>query len=185
MRFVEGCDFEELSKHLDKMRWYRSWEDRKHLKEKFDAGSFSLIVWREGSEVVGHAIWHETSTEEHRKGDSRDNEDRETLQRLAGEDRNLVGLHEVGLRTEHRGKGYGKRFFEFFEEFISDRGYGGIVYYAFDPAAVAICRQRGYKEEYGLEEAGPEGEMQTCYTFYLELEKSEPLKRHASDASKN
>jgi GNAT superfamily N-acetyltransferase len=186
MRFVEGCDFEELSAHLDKMRWYRSDEDRKQLKEKLDAGFFNLIAWRESNEVVGHAIWHETSTGEDRKGDPRDREDRETLERLSGgRQENLVELHGVGLMKGHRGKGYGRRFFEFFEKLVSDKGYSGIVYYAFDPAAIAICRERGYREEYGLVEAGPEGEVHICYTFYLALKKSEPLKPHTIDASKN
>jgi hypothetical protein len=47
--------------------------------------------------------------------------------------------------------------------------YDSIVYYAFDPAAVAICRKRGYKEAYGLKEAGPFGKIETTYALYLRL----------------
>jgi len=54
-------------------------------------------------------------------------------------------LREIWLRKKYRGKGYGKRFFE---EFIRRRDYGSIVYYADHPAAITICRQRGYKEDY-------------------------------------
>jgi len=32
-------------------------------------------------------------------------------------------------------------FFDFFEEFVANRGYDAIVYYAYDPAAVAIFSQ--------------------------------------------
>ncbi|UCG44883.1 MAG: GNAT family N-acetyltransferase [Candidatus Bathyarchaeota archaeon] len=106
-----------------------------------------LIVWRENDEIIGNAIWHETSTDEHREGDARDTEDREILRRLlGGRKENIVELHEVWLRKEYRGRGYGKEFFEFFEEFIKEKGYDAIVYYADHPAAIAICRERGYKE---------------------------------------
>jgi len=60
--------------------------------------------------------------------------------------RAIVELHELWLRKKHRGKGYGKRFFEFFEDFIRKKGYDSIVYYADHPAAITICRNRGWKE---------------------------------------
>jgi len=66
---------------------------------------------------------------------------------------------------EHRGKGYGKQFFECFEQFIRNKGYDSIVYYADHPAPLRICRQHGYKESLGIELAGPKGEMRTCYVF--------------------
>jgi GNAT superfamily N-acetyltransferase len=121
-----------------------------------------LIVWREGDKIIGHAIWHESSTSEHRTGDPRDEEDREILGKLLGGEKELVELHEIWLREEHRGKGYGKRFFEFFEEFIRNRGYRAIAHYVDHPAGVAICRQRGYKEGYLSSEA--------WYVFVLHLD---------------
>ena len=33
-------------------------------------------------------------------------------------------------------------------------GCGTAIFYAFDPAAVALCRRRGYAEGYGVETAG-------------------------------
>jgi len=62
---------------------------------------------------------------------------------------------------EYRGKGYGKKFFAFFEEFMRKKDYDSIIYYAFHPAALTICRQRGYKEDYLTKEAE--------YVFYLLL----------------
>ena len=63
--------------------------------------------------------------------------------------------------TEYRGRGYGKKFFDFFEAFLKKRGHDSLVYYADHPAALAICRQRGCKEEY-LESIGE-------HVFYLSL----------------
>lgn len=106
-----------------------------------------LIVWCDRQDVVGHAIWHETSTEEHHIGDPRDEDDRANLRMIfGGKNENLVELHEVWLRTQYRGNGFGKQFFTFFEKFIHKRGFGGIVYYTDNSAAIAICRQRGYRE---------------------------------------
>jgi GNAT superfamily N-acetyltransferase len=106
-----------------------------------------LIVLRKQQEIIGHAIWHEASTDEHRAGDPRDTEDRDLLRKLCGGQRNhLVELHELWLRKRWRGRGYGKRFFEFFEEFVKAKGYHAIVYYTEHPAARAICRKRGWKE---------------------------------------
>jgi GNAT superfamily N-acetyltransferase len=89
-----------------------------------------------------------------------------------GKEKDFIELHELWLMKEHRRKGYGKRFFDFFEEYMRRKGYDSLVYYAFDPAAVAICRKRGYKEAYGLKEAGPYGKIETMYVFYLRLRKS-------------
>ncbi len=77
-------------------------------------------------------------------------------------------LHEVWLAVEQREKGYGKRFFEFFEDFISRRGHRTIVYYADDSAALAICRERGYKEAYGVMAGG-----RPVYVFCLSLKARE------------
>jgi len=127
-----------------------------------------LILWKGGEQILGHAIWHESNIEEHRRGVPRDKEDKELLEKLLGRKKDFVELHELWLKKEHRGKGYGKLFFVFFEKFIAERGYEAIVYYTADPAAIAICRSRGYKEVYGVELSTPSGE-ETCYIFYLQL----------------
>ena len=169
MRFVEGCDFQEFSSYLAKIGQYVAKGELEKLKAYLDSKLFNLIVWRCNDEIIGHAIWHKTNTEEHRKGDPRDKEDREILQRFLGRKKDFVELHEVWLTKEHRGKGYGKQFFDFFEEYIRNKGYESIIYYAFDPAAITICRQRGYQEAYGVKESGPYGEPETCYVFYMKL----------------
>lgn len=167
MRFVEGCDFEEFSKYLKKIGQCTG--ELSKSRALISGKLFNLIVFREKNEIIGHAIWHETNTEEHRKGDPRDKEDKEILRAFFGGKRDFVELHELWLIKEHRGKGYGKRFFDFFEDYIRKKGYNSIVFYAFNPAAIAICRQRGYKEAYGVQEADPYGANQTCYVFFLQL----------------
>ena len=72
---------------------------------------------------------------------------REVQERLLGGERKSVELHEVWLEEKHRGKAYGKEFFEFFENFARKTGYDSIVYGAGNPAAMVICRKRGYKED--------------------------------------
>jgi len=159
MKFEVGCDLEEFKRYyktLDDLHNYFRTLGLADVKfgglgaveeEIIKRDQSHLIVWRENDEIIGDAIWHETSTDEHRKGDPRDNEDRIILRRLLGGRKdNIVELHEVWLKTKHRGKGYGKKFFEFFEEFIRKKGYDSIVYYTDHPAAIAICRKRGYKE---------------------------------------
>jgi GNAT superfamily N-acetyltransferase len=84
-----------------------------------------------------------------------------------------VELHEIWLKKEHRGKGYGKVFFEFFERLMSSKGYDSIVFYAYHPAGITICRQRGYQEAYGVEETGLEGDKEICYVFSLRLNRNE------------
>lgn len=166
MKFVVSCDLEEFK------RYYRTLEDlHDYLKtlglpDVVEEGIIKrdpshLIVWRENDEIVGHAIWHKSNTEEHRKGQPRDKEDRETLEKLIGGKKDFVELHEIWLRKKHRGRGYGKRFFDFFEDFIRKRGYDSIVYYTDNPAALAICRKRGYKEEFLAKE--------NWYVFHLLL----------------
>jgi len=119
--------------------------ERRHVESNPE----HLIGWIDQGKIVGHAIWHETSTDEMTSGDPRDEDDRRLLRRLYGGKReNLVELHELWLRTELRGKGHGRRFFSFFEDFVLSRGYDGIVYYTEDPAAISLCRKRGYREGY-------------------------------------
>jgi GNAT superfamily N-acetyltransferase len=152
MRFVAGCDLDEFKEYYRRNGFSgeQGTGDLGITEEKIvTQDPAHLIVWRENSEIIGHAIWHETSTDEHRRGDPRDREDREIVRKLCGGKKDsLVELHEIWLKEEYRGKGFGKRFFEFFEELIRRKGYASFVYYADHPAALAICRKRGYKEDY-------------------------------------
>jgi len=143
VRFVVGCDLDEFKEY-----WSRNGYDGNlnHLMNVVVRDPSQLIVWRENSKVVGHVVWHESCTEEHRKGDPRDEEDRRALERLLGGKKDFVELHEVWLTKEYRGKGFGEGFFDFFEEFIKKTGYDDVVFYAHHPAALAICRKPGYRE---------------------------------------
>jgi len=171
MRFVEGCDFLEFSAYLTRLWLYVGDGELVRLKNNLESGRSNLIVFRENCEIIGHAIWHESNTEEHSKGSPRDVKDREILRGFMGKGREFVELHELWIVKEHRGKGSGKQFFDFFEDYIKRKGYDSIVYYAFDPAAIAICRKRGYQEAYGIEGTGPYGETETEYSFHLKLRK--------------
>jgi len=172
VKFLVGCDFEEFRRYLERIGLYKEEGELEKLESLLISKFFNLIVWRENGEIIAHAIWHETNTEEHRKGVPRDKEDTEILRKLLGGKKDFVELHEVWLTEEHRVKGYGKKFFEFFEEFIRDRGYNSIIYYAYHPAAVAICRQRGYQEAYGIEETGLDEETQIACVFHLSLKRT-------------
>jgi len=164
VRFVEGCDFEEFSRHLTKIGQYTAKGALEWLKGLMDSKHLNLIVFRENNEIIGHAIWHETNTQEHRKGEPREKEDREALEKLLGEKKDFVELHEIWLIEEYRGRGYGKVFFAFFEGLMKNRGYYDVVFYADHPAALAIFRKRGYEEGGYLK--GPRE-----YVFYLSLRK--------------
>ena len=107
-----------------------------------------LIVWGENQQIFGWIIWHASNVKDHGDGTTRDEEDTEILTKIIGENEEFIELHELWLRKEYRGKGYGKQIFDFFENFVSEKGYKHVVYYAFDPAAIHICRKRGYKEEF-------------------------------------
>ena len=62
------------------------------------------VLCMKGQEIIGHVIWHECTTADHRKGDSRDKSDREILESLFGKNQELIELHEVWLTEEYRGK---------------------------------------------------------------------------------
>jgi GNAT superfamily N-acetyltransferase len=152
LRFVIGCELDEFKEYY-RRNGFPGEQDTGELgitEEKIIAQDPThLIVWRDNNEIIGNTIWHETNTDEHRTGDPRDREDREILRKLCGGRKdNIVELHEIWLVNKFRGKGYGKSFFDFFEEFIREKGYDSFVYYADHPAAIAICRKRGYKEDY-------------------------------------
>lgn len=165
MEIVVGCDLEEFR------RYYRDTlgdlgdteediilEDPEHL-----------IVWREGCEILGHAIWHPSNTRRHPDGSQREETDRRLLEGLIDGPGDFAELHELWLRKEHRGKGYGEMFFDFFEGFIGGRGYDTIVYYTDNLSALAICRQRGYREAYGVELDGIDPQGEAYYILALDL----------------
>ena len=171
MRLMVGCDLEEFQ------RYYRrcgivedlalEWEGLGETEEDHIRRDAShLIVFREGDQIIGDAIWHESNTREHTpdSGDWRDRNDTEILEKVLGGSKHFVELHELWLVKTYRGRGYAKEFFDFFEDFVRKRGHQDIVYCAFDLAAVALCRRRGYKEAYGVEAVG-----RTCYVLYLHL----------------
>jgi GNAT superfamily N-acetyltransferase len=140
LRFEVGCDLEELREYWNGSGYDGNFD---YLMNVVIKDSSQLIVWREDNKVVGHSVWHESNTEEHRQGDPREKEDIKVLEK-------------------YRGKGYGEMFHAFFEKFMKDKGYYHIVFYAHHPAAVAICRKQGYREGgylKGLNE----------YVFYLSL----------------
>ncbi|MFX0054305.1 MAG: GNAT family N-acetyltransferase [Promethearchaeota archaeon] len=161
MEFIVGYDFNQFEEYYiglnDLHSFYRTRGLRKskinelHDDERghIESDPDHLIIWMAQGQIIGHTIWHETSTDEMTSGDPRDEDDRDALQKLFGGKReNLVELHEVWLRTEHRGKRYGHHFLDFFESFVRERGFDGIVYYSDDVAAIALCRRRGYAEAF-------------------------------------
>jgi len=172
LRFEVGCDLEEFKIYYRKLAEAREWQGTFGFTEELSTSwervlvenPSLLIIMRENDEIIGHLIWHESSTDEHRKGDPRDEEDKQILNRLAGGKEDLVELHEVWLKKRYRGKGYGRQLFEFIENFLRKRGYSSFVYYADHPAAIAICRKRGYREAFM--------EKEKWYVFYHSLEKS-------------
>lgn len=169
MEIVVGCDLEEFKRYYKRLAEDKEWQGIFGFTEEPDTSwekvlvenPTQLIVMRENNEIIGHLIWHESNTDEHRKGDSRDEEDKQILRRLLGGKKDFIELHEIWLRQKHRGKGYGNQLFEFFEDFMRKKGYYSIVYYADHPAALAICRKRGYKEGFL--------EKEREYVFHLSL----------------
>jgi hypothetical protein len=100
LEFAIGCELDEFKEYY-KRNGFAGEQGTGALgltEEKIVTQDPShLIVWRENHEIIGHAIWHETSTEEHRVGDPRDKEDRETLRKLCdGKRGSLVELHKSG-----------------------------------------------------------------------------------------
>jgi len=163
MDFEIGCDLEEFKKyHIQALGYegegeiYWIMQDPSHL-----------IVWREKNQIIGHAIWHPSSSEEHRPGMPRDKKDKEMIEELLGGSGKFIELHELWLTEEHRGKGYGHQFFEFFEEHIRNKGHKSIIFYAYNDAAVSLCQKRGYQWIFGLEENGVEGNIEEMYIFHI------------------
>jgi GNAT superfamily N-acetyltransferase len=156
MRFDVGCDLNEFRRYYRRSGIYESLksvglidgydENLDYMMNVVIKNPSQLIVWREDDKVVGHAVWHESNTEEHRSGDPRDREDREALSKLLGNKKNFVELHEWWLIEKYRGKGYGNKFLDFFESYMKSNGYSDLVFYAHHPAALAAFRKHSYKE---------------------------------------
>ena len=155
MQIVVGCDVEVFKKY------YRNSDIHDYFKAVGVADAIfgelgpveeahirrdpsHLIVLREGNEIIGHAIWHEECMDGF--SEPGDKEVREALEKLLRGRRDFVELHEVWLENRYRGRGYGNKFFEFFEDSVRKKGCDSIVYFTGNPAAIAICRTRGYKE---------------------------------------
>ncbi|MFX1565123.1 MAG: GNAT family N-acetyltransferase [Promethearchaeota archaeon] len=167
VKFELGCDSNEFEQYYALVQ--EKTESRENGLMYFKLNPEYLIIWRKDGEIVGHTIWHDSSTDEHRKGDSRDAEDQAILRRLFGGKAKFVELHEVWLREVYRGKGYGSKFFAFFEEFMRTRGVTEIAYYAYNPAALAICRKRGYQVGGCREMPGFEGNIERTYVLRKSL----------------
>ncbi|MFX1323841.1 MAG: GNAT family N-acetyltransferase [Promethearchaeota archaeon] len=154
MEFIIGFDFQEFGYTLDEFR--KEFIITSDISDNAEEDLIKdnpchLMAFRENQKILGWAIWHESSTTEHGKGYPRDEKDRKILERLTNGERDVIELHELWLKKKYRGKGYGEQFFEFFENFVRERGYKIIVYYADDPAAITLCRRHGYREEFNKE----------------------------------
>ncbi|MHA2357555.1 MAG: GNAT family N-acetyltransferase [Candidatus Heimdallarchaeaceae archaeon] len=165
MEFEIGCELEEFKEYHIKALGYEGKDEIYWIQQD----PSHLIVWREESQIIGHAIWHPSSSREHRPGMLRDEEDTCMIEELLGGKGDFVELHELWLTEKHRGKGYGHMFFDFFEQFIRNRGYRSIVFYAYNEAAISLCKKRGYQGVFGYENEGVEGRMETMYIFHIAL----------------
>jgi GNAT superfamily N-acetyltransferase len=174
VRLDVGCDLEEFRRYQktsgihDYLKWVGAVTDGVYGKlgpvelAHIQSDPSHLIVWREGNEIIGHVIWHEEQVDSFtQQGEEKV---RAVLEKLLGEKKSFVELHEVWLEEKHRGKRYGKKFFEFFEDFAKKRGFESIVYFSGNASALDICRKRGYKEDVL---SYPEKEK--WHVFYLSL----------------
>lgn len=155
MKFEVGCDpeSEEFKEYWSRNGYSQEFKGFNHdrlyemVVDDIKSNFPRLIVWREDGKIVGHAVWHESNTEEHRKGGSpRDKEDRMALEKLLDGKKDFVELHEWWLIETYRGKGYGNEFLGFFEVHMKSKGYVDLVFYADPPAAMTAFRKHGYKE---------------------------------------
>ena len=165
IRFELGCDITEFTEYFGTIKEKLGDIELFYIQQNPD----QLIVWREDGQIVGHTIWHPTSTDEHQKGNPRNEDDKAILYELFDGKTDFIELHEVWLKKEYRGKGYGSKFFDFFEELMRSKNHYEIAYYAYDPAALAVCRKRGYQEICCLHQPGFEGTVEKTYVFRIRL----------------
>jgi len=165
--FELGCDYNEFCRYYESV--LENEEGRENGLMYFKQNPEQLIIWREDDEIVGHTIWHHCSTDEHQPGNPRDAADRAMLRELFGGKMDIIELHEVWLKKEHRGKGYGAQFFAYFEELMRGKQQTEITYYAYNPAALAICRKRGYKLGGYMYMSGFEGKIEKTYVIRISL----------------
>jgi len=163
--FSHGGSIEELRRHLESLGLSLGETEERLIREKPER----LILWRDNNELVGHTIWHESNSQKHPNGDPREPDDRRILEEELKVQGDFVELHEIWLSDDHRGMGYGSKFFEYFENMVRERGYHAIVYYADHPAALSICMRRGYRYAYGVELDGITGERARYYVLAKEL----------------
>lgn len=161
MRFEVGYDIKELREYWNRNGYDGNLDNLMNVVVKDPS---QLIVWRENDKIVGHAVWHESNTEEHRKDNPGDKEDRAALKKLLGKKKGFVELHEWWLIETYRGKGYGNEFLDFFEAWMKNHGHSDLVFYADHPAALAAFRKHGYREGGYLK--GPKE-----YVFYFSMKK--------------
>ena len=151
MEFIVGYNYKNKNQTLDEIRKeiLPEFDELDNTEEQIvDRDPSHLIVMFENNQIIGWAIWHESNTREHQKGAPRNEEDIKILETLSNGQCEVIELHELWLKKAHRGKGYGKQFFDFFEDFITSKGYNKLVYYTDNASAISICRKRGYKESY-------------------------------------
>lgn len=154
LRFIHGYPLDRFREYYRDIAGELGETEHRLVSEDPDR----LIVWLDGDEIVGHAIWHSSDTAAHPGGEPREDEDRRILEDDLGVRGVFVELHEVWLRETSRGRGHGSAFFAYFESMAKGRGFKRIVYYADHPAALAICRARGYREAWGVELDGMRGQ---------------------------
>ena len=163
--FSQSGDIEELRKYLKSLGLSLGETEERLITEKPER----LILWRDNGVLVGHAIWHESNTKQHPDGTPRELQDSRILEDELKVEGDFVELHEIWLSDDHRGMGYGSKFFEYFENMVRERGYHAVVYYADHPAALSICMRRGYRYAYGVELDGITGERARYYVLAKEL----------------
>lgn len=102
MEFMIGCNIEEFKTYYRDTIGELDSTEEAIIRDNPE----HLIIWREGDESLGHAIWHPSNTSHHPDGSPRDETDRKLLENLLGSTSIFVELHELWLRKGHRGRGY-------------------------------------------------------------------------------
>jgi len=159
--FTHGGDIEELRAHLESLGLSLGATEERLIREKPER----LIMWRDNGTLVGHAIWHASNTKQHPDGEPREPDDKRILEEELKVKGDFIELHEIWLNNTYRGRGYGLKFFDYFEEMVESKGFKSIVYYADHPAAMVICFRRGYKHAFGVELDGITGERARYYVL--------------------